>query len=144
MFNNDDHERFWARVAVAGDEDCWIWIGKKSGSGYGMFRCTSITPANQQAHRVSWMMAHGRWPDPRLVIMHIDDCNKACVNPRHLLEGTTKRNIRDALSVVTDDDVIEIRRLAKLGWTHPDIAKKYGVARSTIESIVNRRRHDGP
>lgn len=57
--------------------------------GYGSFGVGSKT---YLAHRISWMMKHGRETD--MLIMHKCD-NPRCVNPGHLREGTDLDNVRD-------------------------------------------------
>lgn len=88
-------ERFWSNVAVAGEDDCWLWTGGLNGGGYGSMGNDgrSIT-----AHRASWQIHYGEIPNvqPRLVVMHKCD-NPQCVNPHHLELGTYSDNIQDSI-----------------------------------------------
>ena len=78
-----------------------------------------------------------------LVCHHCD--NPSCINPQHLFLGTQKDNIQDAakkrrLSQIfyklTEDQVIEILKL-KGKISQGEIAKKFGIGRTTINSIHN-------
>lgn len=80
-------------------------------------------------------------------------CNTPwCVEPTHLLEGTPKENQHDRIAagtdsrgeksstaILTEPQVIEIRRLrASGGWTYEKLGKKYGVHLMTIAQIITR------
>lgn len=86
-------EKFWPNVDK--QEDCWIWTGTTLGKGYG-----SIQPDPSKrrtgAHRFSWALHNGRWPNKGKVIMHSCD-QPLCVNPLHLTEGTQSENLKDCV-----------------------------------------------
>lgn len=86
-------ERFWAKVEKT--DGCWTWTGSTfdaHGTGitrYGSFWVTS-EKAKRAAHRVSWLLAHGSWPE---VVDHL--CrNTLCVRPDHLRSVDHAENIR--------------------------------------------------
>ena len=91
MDNRPFEDRFWSRIARKDfDDDCWLWTGCLNSSGYGV-----ITRNGKQllVHRVSFVM-HYRDLKEKEVIRHTCD-NPPCVNPAHLIAGSTGNNIKD-------------------------------------------------
>lgn len=141
-------DRFWEKVVKS--EGCWEWSGYCR-EGYG--RISIGNQVFRSAHRVSWELHNGLIPDGLFVLHRCD--NTRCVRPDHLFLGTKAENNHDRhlkgrsgshagelngrrkLSAV---DVVEIRRMFT-PWkcTYSDLAKRFGVSSSTINSVVNRR-----
>jgi len=127
--------RFWAKVDKT--DGCWIWIGAKNATGYGLIR---FKRKSYRAHRVSYEFANGEIPDG-LYICHKCD-NPSCVNPEHLFTGTATDNAIDmtnkgrSSAILTPNQVMEIFDQRGNGITHQDIANKYGIARSTVSNLM--------
>lgn len=88
----DSIVRFWAKVARAGPDECWLWTAGKSDSGYGVF---GVGKATDKASRISWRLERGPIPEGMHVLHRCD--NPPCVNPAHLFLGTNDDNVRDML-----------------------------------------------
>lgn len=71
---------------------CWMWMGSRSGNGYGQISITGRRTAF--AHRAMYQCLVGPI-EPGLEIDHL--CrNRLCVNPLHLEPVTHSENIRRA------------------------------------------------
>jgi hypothetical protein len=125
--------RFWARVNKT--DSCWLWTSHCDKDGYGRLWRNGY---KQQAHRVSWRIAHGYMPDE--LVLHKCDV-PACVNPEHLFLGTQKDNMHDAVAKgrkgkLSSTDVDEIRRLVEAGVRQKDIARQFDISQQHVNNIV--------
>lgn len=83
--------RFWGKVNKT--DECWLWTGALSTSGYGRFRIDGEQVA--YAHRIALVWA-GIELDDEMVIDHL--CRiKQCVNPDHLEQVPQHDNVRRGL-----------------------------------------------
>lgn len=144
--------RFWSKVNKFGPVHpvlgtrCWVWLAGKMPSGYGKF---TMEGKQYSAHRVSWLITHGCWPEP--LGLHKCD-NRACVRINHLFEGDTDSNVADrvekkrsavgsrhGLSKLTESKVLEIRsRYAAGNTSYKKLAKAYRVSSIQILYVVRR------
>lgn len=85
-------DRYWAKVDVRGDDECWPWTAGKDWDGYGRIKAGSHRTA--LAHQVGWMLEHGTNIPAGLHVLHRCD-NTGCQNPRHLFLGTYDDNNQD-------------------------------------------------
>lgn len=93
----NDVTAFWQRVDRRGENDCWLWQGRKT-KGYGQvyFRGQHV-----QAHRLAYQLLAGPIPDG-LTLDHL--CTvKDCVNPNHLEPVSIRDNkLRGIISAGRD------------------------------------------
>lgn len=139
-------ERFWSKVNIKSDTECWEWTGSKSKKGYGLFdaRC-----GESRAHRVSWMFSFGNVPNGVFVLHSCD--NPSCVNPNHLFLGSAKDNTQDMIRKSRDSligsknsqaklsevSIVEIKTLYQSGISISKISSLFNVVYETIWDIVN-------
>lgn len=122
---------------------CWLWLGHALPTGYGMISLGGGKKV--YAHRLAYAINTGSWPE---VVRHKCD-NPACVNPEHLLGGTTADNIADKVrrrrhhfgertpsSKLTEYDVLSILLfLDTNSHTNEELSQRFGVTFGTISKI---------
>lgn len=138
-------ERFWAKVKKT--ETCWLWNASFRPTGYGQFLLDGKVIA---PHRVAWLLTFGPIPK-HLQVCHSCDV-RACCRPEHLFLGTRQQNMQDAVTKgrtargernghaqLTIADIREIRRCFAAGTSQSTLARRFGVTRSNIATITQRR-----
>lgn len=139
--NNKTLQRFFRKVNINDEEDCWEWTASTYNSGYGQFRLNNRMVG---AHRLSY--EHYKGDIGEYHVLHKCD-NKLCVNPRHLFLGTNQDNVDDKMikgrqskgevhgaSKLTENEVKEIISLLPI-MKGIDIAKQYGISRKHVSKI---------
>jgi hypothetical protein len=148
-------ERFWRHVERS--RGCWTWTGGLNDAGYGIIGSGGASGRMLRAHRVSWSLAYGAIP-AGLFVCHACD-NRRCVNPEHLLLGSTAANNLDCVRKgrgrhsthpesanrgerngrhkLTAAQVAEVRQQHLAGQSMRRLALAFRVSRPTIRAIVN-------
>lgn len=99
IFTDSDMVRFNSKVNKT--SGCWNWTASCDTGGYGSFAVRRDESdmrnknqfINKRAHRISFLLNHGRHPGPEL--LHSCD-NVKCVRPDHLREGSHSENMAEA------------------------------------------------
>ena len=142
--------RFWEKVNVRGPDECWLWLGAVTTSGYGVLQRGGRGEGLIRAHRLSFEIENGPIPDGSLVL-HF--CNiKTCINPAHLFDGDYSQNLQQAwddglrqhpgralaesAAKLSPEDVILIRQRRASGEALAPIAKDFMVTISCISSAA--------
>lgn len=147
-------ESFWAKVRKT--DTCWLWTGARSkgGTGYGQFM---VGGRHLIAHRFSFELHTGPIP-PGMLVCHTCD-TPPCCNPAHLFLGSNRDNLLDAsrkgrlpaqrdrarvrgerngFSVLSDEQVAWIRRVARSGTAKAtEVARQLGVSATTARQAAS-------
>jgi hypothetical protein len=85
--------RFWNKVAMRGEDECWLWTGAQMG-GYG-YLVMGKGLKKKLAHRAAWEIEYGFTMPRQLHACHHCDI-RLCCNPKHIYAGTQSQNVKDA------------------------------------------------
>lgn len=137
-------DAFWSHVVRGAPEECWEWHGSVQPSGYGS---VSFRGKTSRAHRVSYAIHFGEIPGGMHVLHKCD--NPRCVNPFHLRLGTHADNMADrnrkgrqargersGSAKMSNEQVVELLALAKLGVSSSKLAERYGISDRHARMIV--------
>ena len=134
-----DEQTFLTKVNQT--ESCWLWTKATTAAGYGIF-----TRQNKPlyAHHQAWKL----WKTPDLPVVIRHTCrNRHCVNPDHLeggthkenngidreRDGTTNKGERHGHHTLTEEQVVEMRRLRREGQSLEALMQRYaGVCHTTL------------
>lgn len=142
-------KRFWHNV-IKGDNlnDCWKWKANYISNGYPQINLNNF---NYLAHQFSFFLHNGYWS--KLFVLHSCD-NYSCTNPLHLREGSQIENMQDMKnhhrqhkstgeqnnnSKLTDEKVLQIKKLLAKGFFQKEIALMFNVGLATISAIKTGR-----
>lgn len=148
-------QRFWRYVQPSG-EGCWHWQGAVNEHGYGVIGRAGRGTGLVKAHRLAYEIATGRQlRRDQLVCHHCD--NPRCVNPDHLFVGTHRDNWNDMhrkgrgspppqllgsknpSAKLSEGRIPEVFRLRALGLTTHQIADVFGISRTSVCAVLNRK-----
>lgn len=149
-------ERFWPKVDQSGGPDaCWPWVGARDPNGYGR---VYIDGNGRLAHRVAFLLAHGRWPANGA--LHACD-NPPCCNPAHLFDGDQAANLADAASKgrcaagnthpsrthpdafrqkLSAADIVHVLARVASGEPRRDVARDFGITPEAIGYHIAKQR----
>lgn len=148
--SDKDIKRFWSKVDIKSEDECWIWKAGKGRFNYGSFW---LNGKSYSSHRVSYYL-HNPEADINLFICHKCDIPE-CVSPHHLFAGTQNDNMQDkviknrqpklkgskhGMSILTEEQVLQIKNTDMTFITQEQLAKQYSVSRQIINQILNGRR----
>lgn len=148
--------RFWSKVDVRGDNECWEWQAtKNTRGGYGCFKNKREDGKFHQgrAHRIALELHLGRFISSQTLVCHKCD-NPPCCNPSHLYEGTFANNMQDSYdrnrrkitvpssigsgngnAALLNDDIKTITDMIIDGFNNKEIAEQFDVSHSMISLI---------
>ena len=136
------------------ENGCWQYTGTLGWGGYGQIK---VKKKNWLAHRLMWVLWNKRQVPQGMVVRHTCVACPGCINPDHLIIGTTKDNIHDCIkqgrfksgfvwgsNYLTLEQVREIRSLRKpapfrqfIKPTYAELAKRFNTKSSVIWRVVN-------
>lgn len=157
-------KRFWDKVNIKNETECWDWTAYISNSGYGLFWLNNKMISS---HRVAYALSINNLDFLNSnVDYHLNnnnfDCvlhkcdNKICCNPNHLFIGNNKDNINDKVNKnrqqhmigslngyakLTEDDIIKIRKsyVPRKNGGLKSIADMYNISITNVHDIITRK-----
>lgn len=143
-------KRFWARVSVAGPDECWLWNShREGGHKYGFIQVHKIM---YPAQVFSWMVHNACAFPAGMQGCHSCDTPR-CTNPAHIWPGTNADNQIDcrkkgrhpntglAKAIATRRGITHCKRGHPLSGDNVSVnAKGYRTCISCRKYFGNRRR----
>ncbi len=138
--------RFNAKWVKDPNSDCHLWTASTAGKGYGQIKIPG-TRKQIYAHVLSYMIHKGEVPEG-VQVRHSCDTPR-CVNPGHLLLGSSADNHQDMVdrkrstfgernprAKLTEEQVVEIRTLNAQDVPRTEIAERFGLHPMSVARIV--------
>lgn len=146
----DPFDKVMAKIEIDESTGCWHYTGWKNAAGYGMYSHREDGRVKHKlVHRLVWEHFNGEIQDG-LWVLHSCDVRDCC-NPDHLRLGTHSDNVADIINrnriprgedchiaVLSESEVMEIRRMWDQGQSISGIARKFQVSRWAIYQIGRR------
>lgn len=143
-----DKNRFWSKVSIRGENECWEWSGSLHKLGYGHFRIGGKYGKIVPSHRVAKMFSCDDFDQSKHCLHRCD--NRACCNPSHIWLGTHAENMKDAVSKgrnktaragngytkIPKEKYLDIFNMHKSGLNKSKIARHFGVTPTNIRFIL--------
>lgn len=144
-FRGNTEEDFWKLVNIKSDNECWLWMGHTSPSGYGIAQWKN---SPRRAHRLAYFYKNGVLNKTDLILHSCHE--RRCCNPLHLRAGTHEDNMKDmvaakraavgsrnGLAKLTEKQVIEIRKIYRAEKiSQRKLAKQFKVNQAVINDIL--------
>lgn len=138
-------DRYWEKVNIKNNDECWNWLAAQDGHGRGVVRYNN---KNVVAHRISYLLHYGEL-NKDLNILHKCD-NPICCNPHHLKQGTQAENMQECRdrgrnynpngTKLDWNKVREIRYYSfHMRYSSYKLASMFGVSRPNINQVVNNK-----
>ena len=140
-------EKFWSRVGIKSDAECWEWMGPRTDRGYGVY--APLPGVLLRTHRIAYALFNNGI-DESLFVCHKCD-NPACCNPAHLFLGTPKNNTQDMVkkgrgakrngeaNPMAKLSVEQVRSIFVDSRTNREIANSYNIEKTLVSMIRLRK-----
>lgn len=154
IFTNDALKTHIAtRITIDTQTKCWVWNKATDRNGYA--RTNYKNDAGKWAvllnlHRHVFVAYNGDLDPTTPVVRHTCN-NRCCINPDHLIQGTQRDNVADAIEAnthsslhqkdvrrLTADERHEIYECLNKGETIYSVSKKYNTSMSNIFEYKQR------
>ena len=135
------------RMHIKRDDGCWDYTGFTDMGGYGQIK---VGKRMWNTHRLMWTLWNKKKIPDGMVVRHTCIGNRKCINPDHLLIGTSWDNVHDMLRqgrfvgrrpdtrMFSNDQVREIRRIrSEQGLSYRKLSKMFNVGGGPIWQIIN-------
>jgi len=124
-----------------GPNACWPFTGKTNNKNRPYF---TVDGVKYLAYRLVYELVHGEGSLDGFIARHSCD-NEVCCNFRHVEPGDHQQNMDDMKGRerhgLPHHTVRAIRNLGDAGINHRAIGDRFGIARSTVSEIVERKNY---